>query len=168
VNRWLHFGIVYQQTTKALNFTLLHSAITAQEMKKKFLPFLFFFLLQVGLIVGQENDTKYKGTIKVQKKGHLVKMQFDNVNYRLVGIDQYGNVLDSAAVEFEISLTVKGIFHSEKTVGPMLSPEMQQQLDRCDQTTKLFFDGIKAKERDGTIIDMPKFQYVFRYSEAEY
>jgi hypothetical protein len=108
------------------------------------------------------------GTIKVQKKGHLIKTQFDNVNYRLVGIDQYGNVIDSAIVEFEIAVTVRGLFYAEKNVGPFLSSNMQDMLDRADQTTEISFDKIKAKDRNGTILDMPKMKSKIAYDDREY
>lgn len=132
-------------------------------MKKLFL-LLFFFAL-TGSISAQENSTQNRGTIKVQKKGQLAKIQFDNVNYRLIGIDQYGNVMDSAVVEFQMSTTIRGIFYSEKTVGPGLSYQMQQLLGKCDHTAKIFFENIKAKDRNGTLINMPKFQYAFGYSD---
>ncbi len=136
-------------------------------MKKYF----FLFLLSVALntISFSQEENKYVGTIKVQKKGHLIKTQYDNINFRLVGIDQYGNVLDTAVIEFKISVTIRGIFHSEKNTGPILSANMQQLLDRADDSTKIFFDNIKAEDRDGTVIDMPKFQYMqgFRNSEQE-
>ena len=110
-------------------------------------------------------ETENRGTIKVQKKGQLVKTQFDDVNYRLIGIDQYGNVLDTAVVEFQMSVTIKGIFYSEKTIGPGLTYQMQQLLGKCDRTSKIFFENIKAKDRNGTIVKMPKFQYNFGYSD---
>ncbi len=92
-------------------------------------------------------------------------MLFDNINYRLVGLDLYGNVLDSAVVEFNMSVTIQGVFYSEKTASPQLTFKMIQQLGRCDQTTKIFFDEITAKDKNGTLIKMPKFQYTFGYSE---
>lgn len=109
-----------------------------------------------------------KGTIKIQKKGHLVKTQFDNVNYRLVGIDQYGNVIDSAIVEYEIAVTVRGLFYTEKNIGPYLSSNMQDMLNRADQTTEISFDKIKAKDRDGNILDMPKTKSKIAYDVREY
>lgn len=133
-------------------------------MKKNLICILFFF---AGASFAQ--NTTYNGTIKVHKKGNLVKVQYDNVNFRLVGIDQYGNVLDSAVLEFEVAVTIQGIFHREKNTGPILSSNMQYLLDRADQSTKIFFDKIKAKNRDGTIIDIPKFQYIqsFRSGDPE-
>jgi hypothetical protein len=115
----------------------------------------------------QSTTDPHKGTIKVQKKGHLVKVVFDNVNYRLVGIDQYGNLQDTAVVEFEMSANIRGIFNSEKTSGSFLSKNMQELLQRCDQTSKLFFEKIKAKDLDGTIINMPRFQYSLGYTHED-
>lgn len=122
-----------------------------------------FFTMFGGMVACAQT-----GTIRVQKKGHLIKTQFDNVNYRLVGIDQYGNVIDSAVVEYEIAVTVRGLFYNEKTVGPYLSPNIQQILSRADQTTVLSFDKIKAKDRDGTILDMPKVKSKIAYDSREY
>ncbi|MES2591465.1 MAG: hypothetical protein V4608_06245 [Bacteroidota bacterium] len=132
---------------------------------KNHILILFFFSLMAVQVSAQDANNEQKGTIKVQKRGHLSKIQFDNVNYRLVGIDQYGNVLDSAVIEFEMSVTIRGIFYSEKTAGQYLSGNMQKLLARCDQTSKIIFDKIKAKDKNGTILDMPKFQYAFGYSE---
>ena len=126
---------------------------------------LFFFLLFCSFIslIAQEGDTR--GTIKIQKTGQLVKIQFDDVNYRLIGIDQYGNVLDSAVIQFQLNVTIKGIAYSEKTVGSVLTYQMQQLLGKCDRTSKIFFENIKAKNRNGTIVNMPKFQYNYGYSD---
>ena len=129
---------------------------------KKILFFFLLFSTSISLIA-QEIDTR--GTIKVQKTGQLAKVQFDDVNYRLIGIDQYGNVLDSAVVEFQMNLTIKGIAYSEKTVGPALTYQMQQLLGKCDRTSKIFFEKIKAKDRNGVIVNIPKFQYNYGYSD---
>lgn len=133
------------------------------QMKNHFL--ILFFLILILPASAQDDKNERKGTIKVQKKGHLSKIEFDNVYYRLIGIDQYGNVLDSAVIEFEMSVTIRGIFYSEKTAGHYLSNNMQKLLARCDQSSKIIFDKIKAKDKSGTILDMPKFQYAFGYSE---
>lgn len=126
--------------------------------------FVLIFFLFITSTIAQAQT----GTIKIQKKGHLVKTQFDNVNYRLVGIDQYGNVIDSAVVEFEIAVRVRGLFYAEKNIGPYLSSNMQDMLNRADQTTEISFDKIKAKDRDGTILDMPKTKSKIAYDASEY
>ena len=128
---------------------------------KNILSVLFFLTFTLSL---SAQDNERRGTIKVEKKGQLVKIVFDNVNYRLIGIDQYGNALDSAVIEFEMSVVIKGIAYSEKTVGPALSYQMQQLLGKCDSTSKIFFENIKAKDKNGTVVKMPKFQYALGYS----
>jgi len=128
-------------------------------MKKNIL--ILFFLTFTLSLTAQEDE--HKGTIKVEKKGHLKKIIFDNVNYRLIGIDQYGNILDSAVVEFQMSVTINGIFYSEKTIGPALSYQMKELIARCDTSPILFFDNIKARDRKGTLLNMPKFKYTFGY-----
>ena len=131
---------------------------------KSFISIIIVFFLTTSLIA-QETDESNRGTIKVERKGQLSKIQFDDVNYRLIGIDQYGNVLDSAVVAFQMSVTIKGIFYSEQTIGPALTYKMQQLLGKSDRTSKIFFDKIKAKDRNGTVVEMPKFQYNFGYRD---
>lgn len=131
---------------------------------KTFISLLIVFFISASLIA-QETEEQNRGTIKVQKKGQLAKIQFDEVNYRLIGIDQYGNVLDSAVIEFQMSVTIKGIFYSEQTIGSALSYQMQKLLGKSDRTSKIFFDKIKAKDRNGTVVEMPKFQYKFGYRD---
>lgn len=131
---------------------------------KKYCCIILAFFFSISLFAQEINESN-RGTIKVQKKGTLSKIQFDDVNYRLIGIDQYGNVLDSAVVEFQMSVTIKGIFYTEQTTGPALTYQMQQLLGKCDRTSKIFFAKIKAKDRNGTVVEMPKFQYNFGYRD---
>lgn len=133
---------------------------------KKVVLLLCCCFLSSGVIIAQQTTTK-KGTIKVQKNGHLSKIVFDDVNYRLLGIDIYGNIMDTAVVEFEMFVIVKGIFYKTSAVGSDLSREMQQLLERRDSKTTLNFKNIKAKDRNGTLINMPDFSYTFPYSREE-
>jgi len=50
-------------------------------------------------LCAQQKAPVKKGTIKVQKKGQLAKIIFDEVNYRLVGMDYYGNIMDTAVMD---------------------------------------------------------------------
>lgn len=131
---------------------------------------LFIFVLTTHVASAQTPIPKQapaKKTIKVQKKGHLSKIVFDDVNYRLLGIDIYGNVMDSAVLEFKVFVTVKGIFYKANSTGPYLSREMQEILDRRDNRTTIYFKEIKAKDRNGTIIPMPDFSYTFPFYKRE-
>jgi len=130
-------------------------------MKNYFL-ILLFASLSFSLFSQETNETH--GTIKVQKKGQLAKVEFDDVNYRLVGIDVYGNVIDSAVVEFEMSVVIKGILYAAKANGPGISKKMQDILNSCDRTSIIYFDKIKAKDKSGNILDIKKIRYTFGYS----
>ncbi|MDQ3046614.1 MAG: hypothetical protein M3R27_03630 [Bacteroidota bacterium] len=132
----------------------------------KNLLLLFSFLIAVQGYA-QEGTSENRGTVHIKKKGQISKVHFDDVNYRLIALDRSGNVLDSAVVSFEMSVTIKGIAYKESTVGSSLSYQMQQLLGRCDRTSKIFFDKIKAKDNYGTVIDMPKMQYTFGYSDED-
>lgn len=75
--------------------------------------------------------------------------------------------MDSAVLEFKMFVTVKGIFYKTSTVGPNLSREMQELIERRDSKTTLYFKNVKAKDRNGMIINMPDFIYTFPYSREE-
>lgn len=127
----------------------------------KNLSTLLLFVLFSSSLYSQDSYNGKRGTIKVRKTGQLVKVQYDGVNYRLIGIDRYGNVLDTAVVEFQMSVTVQGVFHTLTAIGPGLTEQMRGLLERTGGETQLFFKKIKAKDRYGTLIDMPNFQYTF-------
>ena len=120
-------------------------------MKKIFS--ITFVILTFWAPAQEENH----GTIKVQKKGNVYAVMFDNVNNRLIGKDNYGNILDSVVVSFNVMLTIQGIAYEEKIVGTTLSKTMQNRITRIDKGTTLFFTEIKVKEKNGKIIDWPKF-----------
>ena len=130
----------------------------------------FFFLLLSCFAVAQETGDPTKGTIKIEKKGQIYSILFDEVNYRLVGKDQYGNIRDSAVVSFDIFMTVKGVAYQESNVGPMLSLQFQQYLSRLDRETQVFFTNIKVREKNGTLIDWPKFSVKLgkQYDRGDY
>ena len=150
--------------TRAATLNLSKSVRWKNKIKMKNILTIFFLLTLTLSLSAQEKENEHRGTIKVNTKGQLAKVVFDNVNYRLIGIDQYGNILDSAVVEFQMSVTIIGTYYSEATVGPTLSYKMQQLLGRCDRTSIIFFEKIKAKDKQGTIVKMPKFQYALGYT----
>lgn len=120
-------------------------------MKKLF----SIFLLILTFCASAQEDNR--GTIKVQKKGNVYAVMFDNVNNRLIGQDNYGNILDSAVISYNVMLTIQGIAYEEKVLGTTLSKTMQNRIKRVDGGTTLFFTEIKVKEKNGKVIDWPKF-----------
>lgn len=138
-------------------------------MKKVKIILLLLSVLHLGALTAQNDTVTKRGTITVKKQGHLSKIIFDDVNYRLLGVDNYGNVWDSAVVEFTLFTTIKGIAYKNSTTGPNLSTEMQHIIDKRDSSTVLFFRNIKAKDRSGTIITVPDFSYTFSFDgDREY
>ncbi len=121
---------------------------------------LFLFFIITGAVFSQSSPTNKRGTIRIRKIGNLVKVQYDNVNYRLIGIDRFGNLLDNAVIAFQLSVSIQGVFYTQKSAGSALTRSMQQLLGRCSGQTVLFFEKIKAKDNNGTVLDMPAFKYV--------
>lgn len=130
--------------------------------------YLVIFCTALNICVyAQQKPPAKKGTIKVQKKGQLAKIIFDDVNYRLVGMDYYGNIMDTAVTEFQLAVTIKGVFYKTSTVGSALSSEMQQLVDRRDNKTILYFKNIKTKDRTGKVITIPELKYMFPHYNEE-
>lgn len=117
--------------------------------------FLFLYLLAFQAIA-QETNTR--GTITVQKKAQLKAVLYDNVNFRLVCKDIYGNIHDSAVVSYNFQATIKGLATYEDIIGNTLSPQMQQRLSRLDSEIILRFYNIKAKEKNGDTVSFPEFK----------
>lgn len=118
---------------------------------------LILSLLSLAGYSQDSSETNY-GTIKVQKTGTLHSVFYDDVNFRLVCKDVYGNINDTAVISFKLSFTVKGLFYSDETAGCFISRESQQRLSRMDSMVTLFFYDIKAKDKYGNIVSFPDFK----------
>lgn len=105
-----------------------------------------------------DDSSSSHGSIKIRKAGLLHSVIYDDVNFRLVCRDVYGNIIDTAVVAFDLNVTVKGIAYSEKNAGSFISRPMQQRLGRLDGMVVLMFSNIQAKEKDGSIITFPPFK----------
>lgn len=123
-------------------------------MKKRILT---IFLLLLPFIISAQEITN-RGTIKVEKKGNIKAVVFDNVNLRLVAIDTYGNMNDTAVIAFRIKTTIKGVAYDEPTEGASLSKEMRYLLSRVDGATLIYFSEIKVKDKYGNLINWPDFK----------
>jgi hypothetical protein len=132
--------------------------------------FLFSLIILSGTFLYSQSDTSnYKGTIKIIKKGNVYAVMYDEVNFRLVGKDQYGNILDSCVVQFRIKTTIKGIAYDELTTGNALSKKMQYQLSRLDGGTTLFFSEIIVTDKSGNKTKWNDFKVKTGYKlEREY
>lgn len=122
-------------------------------MKNTF--FILLFLCIHPCFSQEDTNMSKNGTIKVAKKGTISKVVYDNVDYRLIALDQYGNVLDSAVILFTMKATSKGIAIEQTTAGPFLTNQMINYIARVDSGTYLFFTNIKVKDKSGQIISWP-------------
>lgn len=117
--------------------------------------FILLFIIVHTCYSQEDTNTLKTGTIKVAKKGTISKVIYDNVDYRLIALDQYGNVMDSAVVLFTMKTTINGIAKEETAQGPFLTNQMINYLGRVDSGTYLFFTNIKVKDKSGQIISWP-------------
>ncbi|MDF2437054.1 MAG: hypothetical protein K0Q95_1430 [Bacteroidota bacterium] len=115
-------------------------------------------ILFTSATFSQDTSEISHGTIKVQRQGTLHSVFYDDVNFRLVCKDVYGNINDTAVLSFDLKTTVKGLAYSEQTTGCFISKPMQQKLARLDGIVTLFFSNIKARDRNGSIVSFPDFK----------
>jgi len=116
-------------------------------MQKVILLLLFLFAAKI-------NAQEPVQTIKIKREQNLVKVIFDNTEYRLFPIDRFGNPKDNEIVSY--TLWIK----ANKTIklqgfSSTLTPEMLKELKKVKKATKIFFTQIKVKGDDEHLIDMP-------------
>jgi|GEM_PF-1601585 len=124
---------------------------------KKALLFLFS-LISIVASAQEDSISSHHGSVKVQKKGTLHSVLYDDVNFRLVARDIYGNINDTAVVSFKLNVTIRGLAYSEEVAGCFISKRMQQRLSRQDGVVVLMFSNITAKDRNGKIVSFPDFK----------
>ncbi len=81
--------------------------------------------------------------------------------------DNIITIINTIDIKVQMHTTIKGIFYKDSTLGPTLSRNMQHIVERRDSKTTLYFKKIKAKDRNGTRVNMPDFSYTFPYSKSE-
>ena len=116
-------------------------------MKKLILIFFLF-----SLTVSAQEPV---GTIKIKREQNLVKAVFDNVEYKLMAIDRFGNPQENTFASY--TLWIKGKKSTKKFVGysNTLTPEMLKELKSLKRATKIFFTNIKVNEDDAHLVDLP-------------
>jgi hypothetical protein len=124
----------------------------------KNLFFTFFLFLSLFSAAQDTTNDSFSGTIKVKNKGLLHSVLYDDVNYRLVCRDIYGNIIDTAIISYNVNVTIKGIAYAENAAGSFLPKMIQQRLGSIDGITTLMFSDIKAKEKNGMIMSFPAFK----------
>lgn len=116
---------------------------------KKLLLILFLFVLKAQ---SQEGVN----TFKIKREQNLVKSVFDNIEYKLIPIDRFGNPREENEVVSYV-LWIKEKKTTKKFIGSSngLSPEMLKELKTLKKAAKIFFTQIKVKGDDDHLVDMP-------------
>lgn len=111
----------------------------------------FILLLCTHQVLRAQQPTN---TIKVKKAEDLVKAEFDNVNLKLIAVDRFGNPRESAVLSYVLWIKTDPDkpYYSKNFA---ITPEMQQALNTCKSSTKIFFTNIVAQETDGHQVKLP-------------
>lgn len=94
--------------------------------------------------------------ITVRKESNLSKASYDNVEYKLIAQDKYGNIVNHAVKSFELHYVEKKkklkIF---KSYSESLTPEMLEDFKKLKEAKKIFFTNIIAEDEFGTSVRLP-------------
>ena len=114
-------------------------------------PILILFILSTLAMVGQEPDV-----ITVKKQTNLSKAVYDNVEYKLMAVDRFGNIVDHAIKSFEIHyVEKKKKLKVMKSYSNALTPEMLEDFKKLKEAKKLFFTKIQAEDEYGNLVTLP-------------
>jgi len=119
-------------------------------MKK--ILFIFIGLIIISPIFSQEEPQK----ITIRKESNLAKASYDNVEYKLIAQDKYGNIVNHAVKSFELHYVEKKkklkIF---KSYSELLTPEMLEEFKKLKEAKKIFFTKIMAEDEFGNVVRLP-------------
>lgn len=114
-------------------------------MKKNLLA---FFMLFSGLLLAQE-----PGAIKVKRESKLVKIYFDNTEFKLIPIDRFGNPQENPVKSYKF--WIKGNDGFIQGYDNTLTPDMIKALKKVKKATKIYFTEINVEDEYGHILKMP-------------
>ncbi|MBP9069093.1 MAG: hypothetical protein KBG47_06270 [Bacteroidia bacterium] len=115
---------------------------------KKFILIFSLFTLSVS---AQEPV----GTIKIKREQNLVKAVFDNVEYKLMAIDRFGNPQENTFASYTLWIKEKKSTKKFAGYSNTLTPEMLKELKSLKRATKIFFTNIKVNGDDEHLVDLP-------------
>lgn len=115
--------------------------------------FLTILLLIIGSLTCYSQEP---ATITVKKQTNLAKATYDNVEYKLIGMDRFGNVVNHAVKSFELHYVEKKkklkVF---KSYNETLTPEMLAEFKKLKEAKKIFFTKIMAEDEFGNLVRLP-------------
>ena len=112
---------------------------------------IFFFILISTTCFSQE-----PATITVKKQSDLAKATYDNVEFKLIAMDRFGNIVDHSIKSFELHYVEKKkklkVF---KSYNETLTPEMLSEFKKLKEAKKIFFTKIMAEDEFGNLVSLP-------------
>lgn len=116
------------------------------------LLFITIVLLTGSPLFSQEEPQK----ITIRKESNLAKASYDNVEYKLIAQDKYGNIVNHAVKSFELHyVEKKNKLKVFKSNSESLTPEMLQEFKKLKEAKKIFFTKIIAEDEFGTSVRLP-------------
>lgn len=119
-------------------------------MKK--ILFIIIGLFIMSPIFSQEEPQK----ITIRKESNLAKASYDNVDYKLIAQDKFGNIVNHVVKSFELHYRI-----SNKKIKMMISysesltPEMLEEFKKLKEAKKIFFTKIMAEDEFGNVVRLP-------------
>ncbi|MBA3665266.1 MAG: hypothetical protein H0W61_13795 [Bacteroidetes bacterium] len=117
---------------------------------KKIASIICLLILALSFDVAKAQEP---ATIKVKREQNLVKIYFDNSDYKLIPIDRFGNQKENEVKSYK--LWIKGIDQPFLGYKNSLSSEMVQALKKLKKATKIFFTEINVMDDSNHLINLP-------------
>lgn len=127
--------------------------------------FLFsVFCLLPSFILSQEPPEK----IRIEKEETFLKAEFDDVNYKVIALDKYGNPYEDAVKSFVITFQdSKGHFRSEVTGNTFPKKTINYLTKGRDKATNVCLREIVAEDKEGHIQKLPDHCGVLIYPDCK-
>lgn len=94
--------------------------------------------------------------ITIRKESNLAKAMYDNVDFKLIAEDKYGNVVNHSVKSFELHyVEKKKNLKVLKSYSEFLTPEMLEEFKKLKEAKKIFFTNIMAEDEYGNVVRLP-------------
>ena len=110
-------------------------------------------VLSLAILSCEYINAQEPATIKVKREQNLVKIYFDNTEYRLIPVDRFGNQKENQVKSYK--LWIKGIDQPFIGFDNALNYDMTKALKKLKKSTKIFFTEINVVDDSGHLLKMP-------------
>jgi hypothetical protein len=123
-------------------------------MKKNYiLLFLLTLIFQLSTLNSLSQEVE---KIKIKKEALFVKAEFDNVDFKVVAIDRYGNPHEGVVKSFTITYKENGQVYEAPVVGNTFPNKTINFLTRKKKNaTKICLKNIQAENKEGHLEKLP-------------